>query len=215
MKVFLWGEAREFPEAREFSPGATKNPGSDASRQAKHKLSDTIRLCLPGPKEMRGEPSVPAGRLFEMNLDDLIGILDFVPAAVGFPAFGDDLDQNFSERSVGNVGDAVAIGLHIELGLLVLEELALLDVLHIDAGVLDGFVVFTAGDFDGEPVIALLARRVRLGLGRRCVLRLRKGSQRQEERPQERSGEKMFAQSHDANSILPKNKGMGQVGTRE
>jgi hypothetical protein len=39
---FSQGDAREFFEAREFSLGAARNPASDASRAAKHKLNETM-----------------------------------------------------------------------------------------------------------------------------------------------------------------------------
>lgn len=150
-----------------------------------------------------------------MNLDDLIGILDFVPAAVGLPAFGDDLNQDFAERRIGNVSDPFAIGLDVELGLLVLKELAFFDILHIDAGVLNGLMVFATSNFHGETIVALLARGFRFhgsGLGGLRASERRKG---QKKRQRERSDEILFARSHDADSILPKNKGMGQVETHE
>src|SRR5258707_9865946 len=71
------------------------------------------------------ERSVPARRLFELHSDSLARIGDFNPLAVGLPAFGDDLNQDFSERRVRDVGDTFAIGLHVELGFLVFAEFPL------------------------------------------------------------------------------------------
>ena len=66
-----------------------------------------------GKTEAEEGRSVPAGRLFELHSDRLAWIGDFNPLAVGFPAFGDDLNENFSERGVRNMGHAFAIGFDV------------------------------------------------------------------------------------------------------
>ena len=98
------------------------------------------------------ERSVPARRLFEFYFDGLAGIGDFNPFAIGFPAFGDDLNQDFSERRVRDVGDTFAIGLHVELDFLVFAEFSLFDVLEINAGVFDGLVGIATDDFNANAI---------------------------------------------------------------
>src|SRR5256885_8472960 len=115
------------------------------------------------------ERSVPARWLFEFYFDGLAGIGDFNPLAVGFPAFGDDLNQDFSERRVRNVSDTFAIGLHVELDFLVLAEFSLFDVLEINAGVFDWLVGIAANDFNANAV-GLSSFRGRGGVCRRVVL---------------------------------------------
>ncbi len=131
--------------------------------------------------------SVPAGRLFEFHFDNLARFGDFNPFAIGFPAFGDDLNQNFSERRVGNVGDAFAIGFYVEFDLLVFAEFSLFDVLEIDAGIFDGSVGIATDDFDAKAIgLRGLSWRVRirswiiLGLG--GVHEEARQEQRQDER---------------------------------
>ena len=62
---------------------------------------------------------VPLRRLFEMHLDDLLLIRDVKPAPVTVPTFRDDLNQCSAQWSVGNVRDAVTIGLYVEFQLFV------------------------------------------------------------------------------------------------
>lgn len=68
-----------------------------------------------------------------MNFDDLMRIRDVVPATVGLPTLGNNLNKSATERRIRNMGDAFAIGFDVQLNLLILSEGALLDVLHIDA----------------------------------------------------------------------------------
>src|SRR5438876_4793057 len=95
---------------------------------------------------------VPASRLFQFYFDGLPRIGDFNPLAVSFPAFGDNLNQNFSEGRVGNVGDAFAVGLYVEFNLLVFAKFALFDVFQIDAGVFDGRIGIATDDFDANAI---------------------------------------------------------------
>lgn len=61
-----------------------------------------------------GNPlSVPLWGTLEMNLDGLFWVGDVEPAAVTFPTFGENLDEHSSQRGIGNMGDAVTIGLHV------------------------------------------------------------------------------------------------------
>ena len=84
-----------------------------------------------------------------MNLDDLFGIGEVVPVAVGLPAFGDDLDQHTALRRVGNVGKPLHVGFHVDFGFFVFDQVIFFG-FDVDAGVLDGLVGIAAGDFDGE-----------------------------------------------------------------
>lgn len=115
------------------------------------------------------ERSVPARWLFEFYFDGLARIGDFNPLAVSFPAFGDNLNQDFTEGRVGNVGDTFAVGLYVELDFLVLAEFSLFDVLEIDAGVFDGRVGIATDDFNANA-IGLSSFRGRCGVCRRVVL---------------------------------------------
>src|SRR5690349_11978431 len=72
--------------------------------------------------------SVPLGRFFEMNLNDLLGIADVVPLSVGLPTFCDNLNQHFAERWIGNVRDTLAVGFHVQFELLVLAERPLFNI---------------------------------------------------------------------------------------
>ena len=57
--------------------------------------------------------SVPLGGLFEADLDDLFGVGDVIVAAISFPAVGDNLKPGAAEWGIGNVGDALVVGLHV------------------------------------------------------------------------------------------------------
>jgi len=57
----------------------------------------------------------------KVNLDDLLGIGDVVPVAVGLPAFRDNLNEDASQRRFGNVGDALHVGLDVDFGLFVFD----------------------------------------------------------------------------------------------
>ena len=43
----------------------------------------------------------------------LVRIGDVVPASVGLPAIGNDLNESAAERRIGNVRDACAIGFDV------------------------------------------------------------------------------------------------------
>jgi len=121
-------------------------------------------------KRSRYLSSVPTRRLFELHSDRLARIGDFNPLAVGFPAFGDDLNQDFAERRVRNVCDTFAVGLHVEFDFFVFAKFSLFDVLQIDAGVFHGRVGVATDDFNANAI------RLRLlgssgAIGRRTVLR--------------------------------------------
>ncbi len=96
--------------------------------------------------------SVPARRLFQFYFDDLSRIGDFNPLAVGFPAFGNDLNKNFSERRIRNMSDAFTVGLYVELDFLVFAQFAFFHVLQVDASVFHGCVGVTADDLDTEAI---------------------------------------------------------------
>lgn len=111
---------------------------------------------------------VPAGGLFEFYSDGLAGIGDFYPLAVGLPAFGNDLYQSFAKRRIGNVSDAVAIGLNVELESFVFAEFALFGVFEVDAGIFDGGFGIAADDFDANTIGLRLGSRGRVA-GRRIL----------------------------------------------
>lgn len=70
--------------------------------------------ALSREKSSRGSPLlVPLWGTLETNLDGLFWIGDVEPAAVTFPTFGENLDEHSSQRRIGNMGDAVTIGLHV------------------------------------------------------------------------------------------------------
>lgn len=102
--------------------------------------------------EQKGELSVPARRFFQFYFDNLFWIGDFKPLAVALPAFGDDLDENFSHRSVRNVSDAVVIGFDIQFEFLVFAEFPLFDVFEIDTGVFDGKFGIATGNFNANAI---------------------------------------------------------------
>src|SRR5690348_10213541 len=72
--------------------------------------------------------SIPLGRFFKMNFNNLLGIGDVVPLSVGLPAFRDNLNQNFSQGRIGNVRDALAVRFDVQLELLVFPKGSLFDV---------------------------------------------------------------------------------------
>ncbi len=152
--------------------------------------------------------SVPLGGFLEVNLDDLMWVRDVVPATVGFPTVGNDLNESATERRIGNMGEAFAIGFDVQLNLLILSEGALLYVLHIDAGILNGCRCFAATHLDRQPRgFGSLSRRLR----RRRILR-RKSKCRDERESKEKSSRskpKIFHVSVD--SILNDKRGCRQV----
>lgn len=108
-----------------------------------------------------------------MNLDDLFRFGDVEPAPIGLPALSDDLHQSSSERGIGNVRNAFAVGLHVQFQLFVFLDDVLFDVLQVNAGILDGRILVAAGDFDSNASlwIGLLNFVGRLGLRRGRILR--------------------------------------------
>ncbi len=64
---------------------------------------------------------IPLRRAVKMNFDDLPGIGDVVPVAVGLPAFGDNLDEDASHGRFGNVRDALHVGLDVDFSLFVFD----------------------------------------------------------------------------------------------
>jgi hypothetical protein len=152
--------------------------------------------------------SVPLGGFLEVNLDDLMRIRDVVPATVGLPTIGNNLNESPTERRIGNMGDAFAIGFDVQFYFLILSEGSLLYVLHIDAGILNGCRRFAATHLDRQPRgLGSLGRRLR----RRRILR-RKSKSRDERESKEKSSRpkpKIFHVSVD--SILNDKRGCRQV----
>ncbi len=76
---------------------------------------------------LRGRPakfnstSVPLRGAIKVNLDDLLGIGDVVPVAVGLPAFRDNLNEDAADGRLRNMGDALHVGLDVEFGLFVFD----------------------------------------------------------------------------------------------
>src|SRR6266571_506905 len=64
--------------------------------------------------------SVPLRRLFKMNFDDLSRIRDVEPAAVRFPSFCNYLDQGSPQWRIRNMGEPIAVCLHVQFQFLVL-----------------------------------------------------------------------------------------------
>lgn len=56
-----------------------------------------------------------------MNLDDLLGIGDVVPTAVGLPTLRYDLNENAAGGRLRNVSDALHVGLDVDFGLFVFD----------------------------------------------------------------------------------------------
>ena len=117
-----------------------------------------------------------------MNLYDLPGIGDVVPMTVGFPTFGDNLNEDAAGGRLWNMGNALHVGLDVDFRFFVLDQTILLR-FEIDAGVFNGLVGVAAGDFDSET------RNLRGGgrfFRRRGLLR-RHGNARGKEEQSERS----------------------------
>jgi hypothetical protein len=102
--------------------------------------------------------SVPLGRALEVNFDRLLRIGDVKPAAIGFPAIGDNLDEHSAGLCAGNVSDTFSVGLDVQFQFLVLQKLALLDIFHVDAGVFDGTLL-------SPPVTSIVIRSSASGRG--------------------------------------------------
>ena len=84
-----------------------------------------------------------------MNFHDLLGVGDVVPVAIGFPAFGDNLNEDTSDGRLRNVGNALDVGLDVDFGFFVFDQ-AIFVSLEIDAGVFDRLILIAAGNFNGE-----------------------------------------------------------------
>ena len=126
-----------------------------------------------------------------MNFNDLMRIRDVVPATVGLPTLGNNLNKSATERRIRNMGDTFAIGFDVQLNFLILSEGALLDVLHIDAGIFNRGKRFAATHFDRQPRgFRSLGRRLR---GRRILRRKSKGrDERESKEKSSQSKPKMF-----------------------
>ena len=103
-----------------------------------------------------------------MHLDRLLRIGEVEPASIRLPSFGDNLNQNSSHWRVRDVRDAIAAGLYIHFQFLVLLYGVLFDEFHIDAGVLYGYTLLAAGDFNCDPRLCVARGRRSLWFGRRC-----------------------------------------------
>ncbi len=64
---------------------------------------------------------IPLRRAIKMNLDDLLGVGDVVPVAVGLPAFRNNLNENASDGRLRNVGDTLHVGLDVDFRLFVFD----------------------------------------------------------------------------------------------
>ena len=91
---------------------------------------------------------VPLRRSLEADFDHLMRISDIVPAPIRLPTFGNNLHERATERSFGDVRDAVAIRFDVQLDFLVLLDDMFFDVFDVDARVLNGNSFLAAGDFD-------------------------------------------------------------------
>src|SRR5882757_4918648 len=132
-------------------------------------MSGAVRLFHPCALKLF--PSVPARRLFQMDFDCLLCLGNVVPAAVRFPAVRNYLNQYSSGRSFRNVRGAVAIGLHVQLNLLVFSQLVLFDVFQIHAGVFNGRAFLSARHFNRYPRHQIRFAGARFGVRLRRSLR--------------------------------------------
>jgi len=64
---------------------------------------------------------IPLRRAIKMNLDDLPGVGDVVPVAVGLPAFRNNLNEDASDGRLRNVGNTLHVGLDVDFGLFVFD----------------------------------------------------------------------------------------------
>src|SRR5216684_4314336 len=104
---------------------------------------------------------VPAMWLFQMNLNRLGRISEVIILPKRLPSLGRHYrNPNASLRRVRNMRDAVLIGFHIHLNLLVLLQFALLVVADVDAGAFYGLVLLSAGYHDAQPVCRRRFRRL-------------------------------------------------------
>lgn len=106
-----------------------------------------------------------------MNLDRLSWIGDVEPTAVSFPAIGDDLDEHSAGLGVGNVSDSFTVGLDAQFQFLVLQQFALFDIFHVDAGIFDRNIIIAASDLDGDSAERVGPRWLRLWRRRGRILR--------------------------------------------
>src|SRR5512135_2972290 len=67
---------------------------------------------LPGVRTCSGSFAAVSGST--MIFHDLLGVGDVVPVAVGFPAFGDNLNEDTSDGRLRNVGNALNVGLDVD-----------------------------------------------------------------------------------------------------
>src|SRR5450432_2635301 len=110
-----------FPPHEVFNTCVDKFVEKAARRKANYTVLSTLNrfalfLCNSPP------PSVPLRRSFQMYFDGLIRVRDVAPASVGLPAVRNYLNQYSAHRRARHVGRALAVGLHVQLGLLVLFD---------------------------------------------------------------------------------------------
>jgi len=99
----------------------------------------------------------------------LVRVGDVVPAAVGLPTFGDNLDESAAERSFGDVRDAIAVRFDVQFDFFILLHGMFFDVFDVDAGVFNGNGSLATGDFDRQAR-GLRGWSGRLGRRRRWIL---------------------------------------------
>jgi hypothetical protein len=108
---------------------------------------------------------VPLGRPLEAYFDNLSRVCDVIPASVGLPTVGNNLDESAADWRVRNTRNAFAICFDVQFDFLVLPERALLDILHVDAGIFNGHGLVAASHFDRQ---AAGSRSLRRRLRRKC-----------------------------------------------
>ena len=116
---------------------------------AKNQFQRRMKLIL---ELFRGGTSlglIPLGRAVEVNLDRVLRARDVVPSPKGFPSFRHNLYQHSAKRRVRYVSDSLAVGLHIQLELLIFRNFVFFDILQIHAGIFDRTIFIAAGDFNG------------------------------------------------------------------
>ena len=117
-----------------------------------------------------------------MDFDGLFGIGDVKPTTVAFPTLGNHLDEHAAERRVGDMRNAVAIGLHIQFHRLVFLNLMLFDIFEVDTRVFNRCFFFAACYFNGDPGFGIGFGRAGLFLRRGSGRILRRNSVREDQR---------------------------------
>ena len=85
-----------------------------------------------------------------MDFNGLLGVADVKPPAVAFPTLSNHLDEHAAQRRIGNMRDAVAIGLHIQFHRLVFLNLMLFDVFEVDTRVFNRCFFIAAGHLNRD-----------------------------------------------------------------